>query len=72
MAHDVRFEVPVRNLQREDVTFQVFQDGEKFGELRISKGSLVWFPRNHSNGFKIGWKKFDSLVSGSTRIEKKR
>ena len=72
MAHEVRLETPSRKLQREDVTFKVFHDGEKFGELRISKGSLVWFPRNRSNGHKISWKKFDSLISESTRIEKKR
>lgn len=73
MAHEVLFDIPLRKLQREDVTFKVRVDGEKFGELRVSKGSIVWFPKNRSKGHKMGWKKFDKMMQEfATRVEKKR
>ena len=73
MAHEVFFDIPSRKLQREDVVFKIRKDGEKFGEIRISKGSIVWFPKNKTNGYKMGWKKFDEIMQEfAPRIEKKR
>ena len=42
MAHDARFSVPERPLAHADIEFNVFQNGEKFGTLRVSKGAVVW------------------------------
>ena len=60
--HKVSFNVPARPLSHADIIFEVEQDGEKFGELRVSKGALVWFPRNKKIGYRISWKKFDELA----------
>lgn len=64
MSHGVAFRVPLRPLGRSDVEFVVRQNGEKFGELRISRGSLVWFPRNSPKGHKVGWERFDEFMRG--------
>jgi hypothetical protein len=72
VRHDVDFSIPSRDLGRADVEFNVWQDGLKHGTLRISKGSVVWFPKNNSWGFKIGWTKFDVLLKeNGTRLEKR-
>jgi len=53
MTHRVIFKVPYSELGRSDIVFVVEKDGEKFGTLTVSKGSLVWFPRNTTLGRKV-------------------
>ena len=43
------FEVRERKLGRSDVKFEIKRDGEKFGTMTISNGSVVWFPRSLSD-----------------------
>ena len=62
MAHDVKFSVPQRSLGKADVEFDVHRGGSKLGTLKISKGSVVWFPSGTTYGHKIGWKKFHELM----------
>ncbi len=61
MAHDVRFRVPARPLGNADIEFVVDRDGERFGTLHISKGAVVWCPRDKTYGYRIGWRKLDEL-----------
>ena len=69
-VHDVKFSIPKRTLGKADVEFDVYRDGKKHGTLKISKGSLVWFPTGTSYGHKIGWKKFDEFMQEkATRFE---
>ena len=53
--HKVSFNVPNRPLSHADVIFSVREDGGKFGELRISQGALVWFPKNKHIGYRLSW-----------------
>ncbi len=62
MAHNVKFQIPQRDLGRADVTFAVNDGPSKLGTLKISKGSLVWVPRDHSYGRKLSWKAFGCLM----------
>ena len=71
MAHHVTFSVPPRTLGKSDIEFVVRRDGEKFGTLRISKGSLVWFPRNGVLGRKVGWPRFDTFMSDKPLVERR-
>jgi hypothetical protein len=64
MAHEVTFSVPPRILGKSDIEFVVKTDGDKFGTLRISKGALVWFPRNGVKGRKVSWPRFDAFMEG--------
>jgi hypothetical protein len=71
--HDVFFSVPQRALGKADVEFQVKQDGNVLGMLAVSNGSVVWFPKGTTYGFKINWTKFDRLMQGeATRFEKRK
>lgn len=60
--HDVTFTIPWRDLGKADVEFEVKKDGEALGKLEISKGAVVWFPRNGSYGYKMPWMKFGELM----------
>jgi len=62
MSHKVTFSIPERELGREDVEFKINFKGAKVGTLKVSKGTLVWVPKDHTYGHKIGWKDFDVLM----------
>lgn len=72
MAYGVEFSLPIRELGKSDIEFSVYVDGSKLGTLKISKGSLVWFPANTTNGHKITWSKFDRLMrENAVQVEKR-
>lgn len=71
MAHKVMFNLPERNLGKSDAEFKVWRDNQLAGTLRVSKGSLVWYPKGTSYGYKVGWRKFDKLMREQTRFEKR-
>lgn len=60
--HDVSLSIPQQKLTKTDVEFVVRRDGETFGTLAVSRGSLVWFPKGTTYGHKIGWGKFDKFM----------
>jgi hypothetical protein len=62
MAHNVTFSIPERELGRADVEFKISNGGSKIGTLKVSKGTVVWLPKDHSYGYKMGWKDFDDLM----------
>lgn len=73
MSHRVPFELPTRDLGKADIHVLVKRDGVVLGKLEISRGSLVWYPKNHSIGHKVGWAKFDEIARQvSVRERRKR
>ena len=62
MAHSVDFTVPERPLGNSDVQFYVKRNGNILGRLQISKGKVVWVPRNSRRGYELTWQKFDELM----------
>lgn len=70
--HSVQFEVPARDLGRADVVFVVKRDGEVLGTLKISNGSVVWFPRNTLLGYKARWDQFDEIMQDHARETERR
>lgn len=62
MAHDVYFSIPSRTLGRSDVEFQIYSDHKMLGTLKVSKGSIVWFPANTTYGCRMEWGKFDRMM----------
>ena len=61
-AHDIEIALPPKVVLHKDVTFVVKSDGIKLGELRISKGSLDWWPAKHHSGCRLTWERFDALM----------
>ena len=45
-----------------DVVFEIRSDGEKLGELRISKGTIDWAPSNAKVPYRRSWEQFDRLM----------
>lgn len=72
MANDVEFTVPRRELGRSDVEFRVKRDGAVLGTLKVSNGSLVWFPKKTSYGYRMGWKNFDKYMRKFARGAERR
>lgn len=68
--HDVSFSIPERALGKADVEFVVKQDGSVLGTLAVSNGSVVWFPKGTTYGWKMNWSKFHkTMQTEATRIE---
>jgi hypothetical protein len=63
MTHDIKFTIPERPLGRADIKLDVETDGAKLGTLKISKGAIVWIPRDHSYGLKFTWEDFAKLAT---------
>ncbi len=69
--HDIRFSIPDRELGKAEIEFKVKKAGKLFGTLRVSKGSIVWLPKDTTYGHKIGWNKFDEVMRDQKRSEKR-
>ena len=67
MAHKVIFNLPKRELGREDIEFIVEQDGKRFGTLLVSKGAVEWRPTNKVYRRKLNWTRFDQAMRESGR-----
>jgi hypothetical protein len=70
--HDVWFDIPVRRLGKTDLNFYVKIDGETFGQLSISNGAIVWFPKSSKNGLKVSWRKFEEMMRENSGRSKRR
>lgn len=67
----VSITMPVE-VMKKDVVFAVRQDGKRFGELRISRGTLVWRGHKDQIGRKLGWTKFDKIMEKEGRRDELR
>jgi len=72
MAHKVIFNLPRRELGREDVEFVVMQTGadgveRRFGTLLVSKGAIEWRPTNKVYRRRLTWLRFDQAMRESGR-----
>lgn len=70
--HDVSFSIPQRALGKADVKFHVKRDGSVHGTLEVSNGSVVWFPKGTSYGYKIGWERFEDVLKENARRFERR
>jgi hypothetical protein len=46
-----------------DLVVEVSADGEKLGELRISRGSIDWVARGHQRAVSKSWEAFAKLMA---------
>ncbi len=61
--------IPWLEIGKSDVIFQIKQDDEKLGSLRVSKGAIVWTPVNRKNSYWLNWNDFGEIAieSGQER-----
>lgn len=69
--HEVKFSIPERELGKSDIEFKVKKDGKLFGTLRVSKGALVWIPKDTIYGHKMSWTEFDSAMKTKRKAERR-
>lgn len=61
--HEIEMSIPTTKVvMHADVVFEVRSDGEKLGELRVSKGTIDWRPANAQKPAKLTWERFDQLM----------
>ena len=62
--HDVEMSIPTTKMVlHADVVFDVRSDDEKLGELRVSQGTIDWFPRHAQTPVSMTWERFDRIMS---------
>ena len=66
-THDVTVDLPTRFVLHSDVTFVVWSDDAKLGELQVSKGSIDWLPGNGRTRYRMRWEKFNELMKTEGR-----
>jgi hypothetical protein len=71
MKHQVNFSIPTRDLGKADVEFNVAIDGNRLGTLRVSQGSVVWYPSGNSYGHKATWTDFGDAMCKFERSERR-
>lgn len=72
MAYNGQFTIPKRELGKADVEFIVSGDDGVIGTLKISKGSIVWFPKKTNYGRKVNWKEFHEIATNHFSDEEYR
>ncbi len=67
MSHIIHLIEAKHKITNRDVVFSVRKGTKKLGELRVSKGNLVWVTGNGRIINYITWADFDSiLINGGT------
>ena len=62
MAHKITMHQPSEHLLSSDVVFIVRKDRTKIGELHISKGNIVWWPKNSKmRKYRVKWSDIPKL-----------
>ncbi len=67
MKHDMTMECPKLLIGKTDVVFRIYKNEDKFGKLKISKGSIVWMPKNAKIGKKMRWSVFDRFMRDNAK-----
>jgi hypothetical protein len=69
--HDVEIAIPPKMVLNSDVRLVVRSDGQKLGELLVSKGSVAWVPGHSPQAIHVRWERFDELMR-TERAERRR
>lgn len=61
--HEIRMALPATTqVVNADVTFTVYSDGRRLGQLRVSRGTLDWHPAGKKDFASVGWERFDDWM----------
>jgi hypothetical protein len=60
--HRTEVQQPPKVVMHSDVSFVVFSDDERLGELAISKGTIDWKPARRHQAISLSWEKFGQVM----------
>jgi hypothetical protein len=60
--HHIEISLPTKPLKNVDTTISVWSDGEKLGELRVSRGTLDWKSARRKTVKSISWERLAGLL----------
>lgn len=63
MAHKVKLNVRIPELGKIDTCFEIYSNGKKLGELKISKGGVDYTPAGKQIPIKKNWAKIHKLMT---------
>ncbi len=55
--------IPKLEIGKSDVIFQIANDNDKLGNLRVSKENIVWKPVNKQFSYWLNWNDFDRSMT---------
>jgi len=61
-VHKIDLTLPQVDVTGVDVRLVIYSDDERLGRLRISKGTIDWYPRHSSNVRRYTWERFAELM----------
>ena len=70
--HDIDIDIPPKVVLNSDVRFIVRSDGEKLGELLVSRGSIAWVPGHSPRPVHLKWEQFDAIMREERRTRGRR
>ena len=63
-THRIEIKLPAKAILNTDVSFEIWGDDAKLGELHISKGTIDWMPARRRSPIKLSWERFAAIVEG--------
>ena len=66
--HRIELQLPVNAIMNADARFVVFSDDEKLGELRVSKGTIDWWPARRRAAIVMSWEKFARVMEEAAAL----
>lgn len=69
MRHDITCTVPDLQLGNADWSLKIKTDGVVLDTLKLSRGGVVWVPKNRTNGYSLNWHEFGDLLENNNRTD---
>jgi len=63
--HRIEIQQPPRIVIHSDVSFVLFSDEDRLGELTISKGTIDWKPARRRRPISFSWEGFAQLMENA-------
>ena len=60
--HHIEISLPTKPLKNVDATIVVWSDGEKLGEIRVSRGTLDWRSARKRSWKYFSWERLAALL----------
>lgn len=63
--HEVKASVNIPDLTKtgSSVTFKIYADDRKIGEISLGRGSIMWYGRNRRKRCEMSWSEFADMMN---------